>query len=260
MLKIVDVFRGWVDDKSVAAWIAVVLTFGWLVIVIPFLSLRNDGVRPFFSPENKGNQDLAHYYMGGAICVERAFDSLYPIPKDDLIANVGWPDSSVLKPGYAAIAEARGVENSFRFILPPPTTLLLAPVSLFPYPSARWVWVGMLGFCCWGVCWLSYRVGTQNNVSRCTALFWVMFWAFSPLMLKTLRTANSTPMVALALGLGAFAIFRDRRVMAVGACLVAGLFKGTSLIFVPFILFTRRWKIAMYGCLAVIVLLSLIHI
>ncbi len=198
------VFLEWVELKPFALWFVGICSFLWLVAGIPFLSLHNDGVRPVFSPENKGNQDLAHYYMGGAILLEGEFDSLYPVPIVGMEANVGWSDSSHPKPVYCTIAEERGVENSFRYILPPPTTLMLAPLALLPYPVAKWVWVCFLGFCCWSICFFSFRMGIRCGLPRFGGLVWWCVWAFSPLMLKTIRTANSTPVVALALGLGAW--------------------------------------------------------
>lgn len=254
LLKIIRDGVGWVDRTRWVTGVVAIATFVWLVIVVPFLSLHGDGIRPVFSPEKKGNQDLAQYYMGGAICLERAYEGLYPEPKEGIVANVGWPESSAPREEYIAIAEERGVENTFRYILPPPTTLLLAPLALLPYTIARWIWVGTLGLCCWGVCWLSYWGGVRVGGGRISSLFWVLFWAFSPLMLKTLRTANSTPIVALAIGGAAYAVFRDKRSLAVVACLVAGLLKGTSLVFAPFMLFSRRWHMIGLGVVSVIVI------
>lgn len=246
------IFFEWVESKPFALWLVGVFSFLWLVVGVPFLSLHNDGVRPVFSPEKKGNQDLAHYYMGGAILLEGEFGSLYPEPIEGMKANVGWPDSSRPKPGYRSIAEERGVENSFRYILPPPTTLILAPLALLPYSLAQWAWVGFLGFCCWSICFFSFRMGIRSGLSPFWGLVWWCVWAFSPLMLKTIRTANSTPIVALALGLGAWGIFKNKNILAVSGCIVAGLLKGTSLVFSPLIFFMKRWGIAGWGVIGVV--------
>lgn len=235
-------------------WLVMASSFVWLTAAVPFLSLYHNGVRPVFSPQNHGSQDFAQYYMGGAVVLDGAYDSMYPDAKEGLRANVGWPESSTPKPGYIAVAEKRGVEDSFRYMLPPPSALLFVPLALLPYEAARVVWVSLLGAACWGVCFFAYRMNLRCGGSRATGLFWCGFWSFSPLMLKALRTANSTPFVALALGFAAWGIFRNKRVLAVAGCIVAGLLKGTSLIFVPLILLMKRWGIIAAGALAAVVL------
>jgi hypothetical protein len=237
----------WVETKPWAFRGVALLSFLWLVIGVPFLSLYQDGVRPFFSPVNKGNQDLANYYMAGSIVIEGAFDSLYPVPRENIRHNAGWPDCSDSKPGYVELAQRKGVEDSFRFILPPPSALLFVPLGLIPYPAGRWVWVIFLGFCCWGTCLLASHTARRCGCSQGTSLFLFAVWAFSPLILKALRTANSTPLLAFSIGLAALGIFENRRACAVTACIAAALLKGTSIIFVPLILLMRRWGIVFWG-------------
>ena len=238
-------------DRSLV-WVGGAISFIWLGILVPILSLYGDGILPFFNPLNKGNQDFAQYYMGGAIACEKTFHALYPYPHDHIKSNVGWPISSTVKPEYQSIANKRGVEDSFRYILPPPATLLLMPLALLSYSVARWLWVICLGICCWGIGLLSYLMGRRAQVSSRVCLFWWMFWSFSPLMLKTIRTANSTPIVAIMLGLGAWAIFQNKRVLSIIACVVAGLFKGTSLVFTPLLFYLRRWHILLGGGVVVL--------
>lgn len=247
-------FLEWVERKPIAFSCVAVTSFIWLAAVVPFLSLYHDGVQPFFSPVNKGSQDFAQYYMGGAVVLEGAADAMYPDAKPDIRANVGWPENSVPKPEYAAIALERGVEDSFRYMLPPPTALLLTPLALLPYPLARGIWVVLLGASCWGVCLLSYRMSRRVGGSRFTGLLWWGVWSFSPLMLKAIRTANSTPFVALGLGVAAWGLFYKRTSAAVSGCVVSGLLKGTSLIFLPFILLMNRWRVIVGGLVAAIVL------
>ena len=240
--------------NKVTFWLVVVGSLLWLTVVVPFLSLHNDGIKPLFSPTNKGNQDLANYYMAGSIVIANDFESLYPHPKDNIKHNVGWPDCSDVKPGYAALAKKKGVEDSFRFILPPPSASLFIPLALLPYPLARWIWVCFLGFCVWGCCAISYHIARNENGSRATCVFWWWIWAFSPLALKAIRTANATPILALAMGIAAVGIYKNKTATAIAGCLVAGLLKGTSLVFAPLLLLMKRFAVIGWGLLAVVLI------
>jgi hypothetical protein len=242
------------ETKRAGLWFVCAISFVWLVIVVPFLSLHNDGIEPFFSPANKGNQDLANYYMAGSIVLEKDFKSLYPVPKEGIQHNVGWPDCSTVKPDYARLADEKGVEDSFRFILPPPSAALFVPFALLPYPLARWVWVGFLGLCLWGCCGTSYHITRKCGGTRTAGMIWWMVWAFSPLALKALRTANSTPILALAMGAAAIGVFTNKTVLAIIGCILAGLLKGTSIIFAPLLLLMKRFLIIGWGAILVILI------
>lgn len=74
------------------------MTFAWLVICLPVLSVW------------KGNiVDFGQYYMGGLIVRSGDIGDLYPIPNADAKYNAGWPDQSKMQPGYAKLAEEAGV-------------------------------------------------------------------------------------------------------------------------------------------------------
>lgn len=248
-------FKGvwqWLDQSKVLRFSIWISALVWLVAAVPFLSLYNDGVSPVFSSQNKGSQDLANYYMAGSVVLAGDFNSLYPVPKENIRHNAGWPDCSDRKQKYIELAQRKGVEDSFRFILPPPSALLFVPFGLIPYSVERWVWVSFLGLCCWGACLLAYCMGRRCNCSQRTSMIVFTFWAFSPLVLKALRTANSTPLLAVSIGLAAMSIFENRRTSAVISCITAGLLKGTSIIFVPLILLMKHWGIVLWGGVAAV--------
>ncbi|MDD3277133.1 MAG: hypothetical protein PHP93_08805 [Kiritimatiellales bacterium] len=88
----------WIENTPYAFLCVAVSSFLWSTAAVPFLSLHHDGIRPFFSPVNKGNQDLAQYYMGGAVVLESTYESMYPDALENIQANVGWPKSFILSP------------------------------------------------------------------------------------------------------------------------------------------------------------------
>ncbi len=245
--RLLKTFWTWLNQSRVPHFVVGTVSFIWLVAGVPFLSLYNNGVDPFFSAANKGNQDLANYYMAGSVVLAADFNSLYPVPRENIEHNVGWPDCADSKTGYTQIAHEKGVEESFRFILPPPSALLFVPLAMLPYWIARWVWVICLGASCWGACALAYSLGRKCGCSQFVALVFWIFWAFSPFVMKGLRTANSTPILALFVGLAALGVLENKRPLASISCIVSGLLKGVSIIFVPLILLMKRWRIVLWG-------------
>jgi hypothetical protein len=175
------------------------------------------------------------------------------VPRENIQHNVGWPECADSKPGYKKIAKEKGVEESFRFILPPPSALLFVPLAVFPYGVARWVWIVVLGVSCWGACMLAFRLGRKCGCSQITALLFWCLWAFSPLVMKGMRTGNSTPVLALFSGLAAWGILMNRRSQAAFSCIVSGLLKGVSIIFIPLILLMKRWSIVVWGIVLTLV-------
>lgn len=237
----------WTDEKPWSLRFVAIATFVWLVVVLPFLTLYHNGVRPFYSPEKRGTQDLAQYYMGAVIVIEGAYESMYPTPGSNLTCNVGWPQSSTPKPGYTERTVARGVEDTNRYIMPPPSALLLAPLGLFSYQTARIIWVVLLGFSCWICCALGNHLAWLAGSSRLERIFWWGLWGFSPLMLKIVRVANCLPLAAVAFTMAVLAVYQKKAVTAVLGCISAVLLKGIGLIMIPFILTMRRWKIMFLG-------------
>lgn len=193
--------------------------------------------------------------MGGSIALANDYESLYPVPKENIAGNLGLIENSTPKPGYTQLAKDKGVENAIRYILPPTTATLLAPYALLPYPAARWIWICGFGLFLWIACALAFRTARQCGASRLTAAAWWFILAFSPLNIHSIRIANCTPFLAVALGLAAIGIRKNKTALAVFGCIVAGLLKGTSILFAPLILFMRRWKTIGWGVLTTLLIL-----
>ncbi|MCI0568246.1 MAG: DUF2029 domain-containing protein [Acidobacteria bacterium] len=200
--------------------------------------------------------------MGAVILRAGRPDALYPTPFATARRNPGWPDSSRMHPAYEELARRAGVGNTHRFVHPPPMALLLWPLSFLPYDKALWAWSLGMGMCAWGTCLLSGRIHAallpREHAAR-SAL--ILLAAFSPLMMKTLRGANITPLVSLALALGLSALIRgSRNVWGAIGIVVAGLGKGVGALLLPLAFVRRQWRILMWtlGLSAAILLASLL--
>jgi hypothetical protein len=235
---------GWIHSAR-ATRLSLAVAFLWLVLAIPFLSVYQGGVRPFFRPLGPDNYDFAQYYMGAVILRAGRTDALYPNPLETARRNPGWPDGSLMHPAYEELALRAGVGNTHRFVHPPPMAVVLWPLSFLSYEKALWAWSFAMGLCAWGTCLLAGRIHEallpRGQAAR-TAL--ILLAAFSPLMMKTLRGANITPLVSLGLGLGLHALVRGSRdVWGAAGIVMAGLAKGIGVVLLPLALIRSRWRI-----------------
>lgn len=219
------------------------LALAWLAVALPFLCLHGGGVRPFFNPRARAMQDFPQYYMGGRMAWMGAFDALYPEPASNGTRNVGYPGSSTMRPVYAAEAAKRGLEDELRFVHPPPAALLFGPLGGLPYRQARAAWVVLLGLCLWGTAVMAGRLA--RSVAReapWIEILTMAIIAFSPLALKSARTANITPWVTLFLGLLVVGMVERRNGCAAAGLVGAGLLKGISAVLIPLLLLLGRWR------------------
>jgi hypothetical protein len=224
-------------------------SFIWLAAVLPFLALHHGGVKPFFTP-GAGFPDFPQYYIGGSLALAGDFASLYAQPGDGATGNIGDPSVSIPKPGYTRLAQEKGVEDNMRYNLPPPSAFLFTPLALFPYPAARWIWIGLLGLLIWIDCLLAARAAETCGAGANTVSLWWFVMAFSPLVTNVIRIGNSTPFLTAALALAAAGIYQKKTTVSVASCILAGLLKGTSIVFAPLLLALKRWKIILTGAAA----------
>jgi hypothetical protein len=140
--------------------------------------------------------------------------------------------------------------------------LLLWPLSFLSYGEALWAWSLGMGMCAWGTCLLCGRIHAallpRQHAAR-SAL--ILLAAFSPLMMKTLRGANITPLVSLSLALGLSALIQGtRNVWGAIGIVVAGLAKGVGALLLPLAFIRRQWRMLTWtiGLSATILLASLL--
>jgi len=233
--------------------LAAIGSFIWLVVILPGLALYNGGMRPFFTP-GAGFIDFAQYYMGGSIVLANDYDSLYPEADGSIKGNLGFPEYSTPKPGYTQLVQEKQVHDSLRYILPPPSAFLFAPLALLSFAAAQWVWAVTLGLFIWLTCALSCQIVIKNGLRKSHATVWWLLMASSPLIINAIRIANCTPILTVALGLAALGLYKNRTALAVSTCILAGLLKGTSILFVPLILLMKRWSVIVWGIIAVILI------
>ncbi|MEL7237697.1 MAG: glycosyltransferase family 87 protein [Planctomycetota bacterium] len=195
-------------------------------------------------------QDFAQYYMGGSMVVAGEFDDLYPEPIEGSELNPGFAAGSTMRPAYREMAEQRGVGDQNRYFQPPPAALLLAPLGLLDYESAWWLWAGLLIASGLGLgltaCRIFESLGGGDGDNRFAGYGkggLILMICCSPLMVRTLRTAQVSPIVGCALGIAMLDMMRRPGLRAAIGIVVAGVLKYISLGFLPLILVTRQWRL-----------------
>jgi hypothetical protein len=194
--------------------------------------------------------DFCQFYMGGTIARERAWDSLYPIPRPESTQNPGGPADSDMRPGYAELARKHGVGDGMRFIQPPPAAVLSLPLALVPYRTSMLGWAMLLGAATWGVAVFAARLLSRllGRASRWEGGL-ILLIAFSPRSLATIAWGNASPLIALIIAVTAWGIMDGRSRRGGAALALGGSFKYAPLVLVPLALAARRWRMLIHAAI-----------
>ena len=205
---------------------------------------------------NPKKADFGQFYMGGVVARHGAWSDMYPLPIEGRTHNAGSRRDSKMRPGYKQLADAQGVGDVNRFMQPPPASLLLSPLALWDYDRAHWVYSGVMVLCSWV---LALMAGHFHAIARGRRT-WVsgavtMLVALSPLLYRTIRESQVSPVVAVSIGLATMAWLPRRPggpaprrgttaiVVAALSILVGSLLKYAPAVLGVLILITRRWKL-----------------
>lgn len=205
-------------------------------------------------------QDFSQFYMGGLMASPGLADEMYPIPHADSIHNPGPAVESDMPPKYARQAQRVGVGNSFRFIQPPPTALLFAPLSYYSYRVAQMVWLGILTVCAWIAAVQAGRIygllrGVHGGGGRAEGII-TCIATFSPLTYWSIRVQNTSPIVAALIGMSVLALLENRPARVALAVVLGGILKYASGILLPLFIVLRAWReLVLMAVFTIIVLL-----
>ncbi len=207
----------------------------WLLVGIP-LTVR---FRPLRA------KDFPQFYMGGLIARNHAWESLYPNPNLDSPYNPGLKWDSTMKPRYQELAANPPVETGDepRFIQIPPAAVLFVPLTFLPYRVAYVTWSVLMGACCLGSACLARRFYEicLGRPSPKSALL-IPLISCSYLAYIVIRCSNIELLISLLLGLGALGLIRKTPMSGGLAVVLAFVIKYASAVYLPVMLFARRWR------------------
>ncbi len=210
---------------------------GAALVLVAALALAG----PLRNPSLPTLEDFGQYYMAGAITLEGNWEALYPVPRPGAPLNAGWRDGSTMKPANSALAERLGVGDANRYILPPPLAPLFAPLALLPYRPASWIWMALLVLCGWGVAVQAGRLHelAAGRASRLTGII-ILVVAISPLLRRSIRTGQLSPLIALCFGCALIAFVRHQDLRGGAAIALGGTAKILPGVLVALAIILRR--------------------
>jgi hypothetical protein len=195
-------------------------------------------------------QDWPQYYMAALVAQAGAWDALYPIPTNDVMANPGEAPNSVLRPRAVKLAQEHGVdENAPRFMQPPPMALLLWPLAWLDYWPAYLAWTTLLCFAAWGIAlqageFHALCAGRQGKAVGLT----ILLVAISPQAFRWARVGNMSVILGWLIGRAVLDLARGRDGIRPAIPLVLGaVAKYVLVILVPLHVVTRRWRTLMWS-------------
>ncbi len=185
--------------------------------------------------------DFSQFYLGGAIAREGKWTALYPQPWSRL-DNAGLHSTGT--PDWKTLSKRRGAPDYTHFILPPPTALAFAPLSLLPYRQAYWLWIALLTHASWLLALLAARLFRElaGKPSRLEGAL-ILLIAISPLTARAIRVANVTPLIALSFAVALLALTRRRALPGALALFAGSTLKYATLILAPLLIAMRQWRL-----------------
>jgi alpha-1,2-mannosyltransferase len=156
----------------------------------------------------------------------------------------------------AAAPLYRAEDEHYRFKYLPGFAVAVAPLSRLPLAPAKAFWMALSLFCLAAMVAVSVRVAGDSPLgSRAVTMFTVLAMAKFFAHELVLGQANLLFGALCVFGLGA--LVRNRE-LAAGACFgAAALVKPYAVLFVPYLLLTRRWAAAAAAAAATIAVLVL---
>lgn len=187
--------------------------------------------------------DFGQYYMAAVIARAGAWDSLYPIPDPASNDNAGWAHASRMTPRYARLAAEHGVGDVNRFIQPPPMALLLAPLAWLSFEHAHLVWLMLMTLAAGGLVLTACHIYRLSGGQAPWVAFGLVFSVVcSPLMVRSIRTGQVSPFVALCLGAAVITLAKHEDIKTALAVSVGGLAKYVTFALLPVMLIAKRGK------------------
>lgn len=140
-----------------------------------------------------GFEDYSVYYLGGTMVLQGAWHDLYPVPLPGAASHPGWPAGSIMKPAYQQAAARMGQHEPYRYVYPPPSAVLISPLSALRPEAALRLWWALSAVACWASALYAaaiYRRLTGRRDLMWTLLLFGITWC--PLTWATVRVGNTS--------------------------------------------------------------------
>ncbi len=215
----------------------------WLFLAIT--NLCNIPLFHHFRGATFSGGDFGQYYMGGVVANKCLWEHLYPV---DLASSTS-PDKSNITQFLAEELSKRNADVSWKYIYPPSLAVFLAPLDWMPFEISRMFFTILLfGSLVWFLILFRRECSDWNIPSKLSNLL-VFFIGTGLPVCESIMMSNSTPFIALATLLALRSLRKNRMTGTVFSFALAGLFKGVSVVWIPILLLSRRWKIVLMGTL-----------
>lgn len=219
----------------------------WLALVLPVSAM----IRPSY-------QDFAAFYMGGLLASRGQWNLLYPVPDPTSPYYVGV--HGTFKPEHQALADERGVQALCPFLQPPWNAIAFIPLGVLPFRVAHGIWWALLAIGVLAGAWASGRayelcLGRRSRAAGVIMLATVC----SPLIYRSIRVSNVSPLVAGCVGVALLSMldpWRGRGFLGAISIWLAGVLKYASVALVPVLLAARQWK--MFAWLSVLGVITIV--
>lgn len=255
--------------------IALVLSALIFLVVHPLLNAFARDRLPHFIRSN--GSDFSQYYSAALAVKEGLPDNLYPQPDPRIyskppsfrpffITPFFDPDADdsrsgkwayypqVARPEASRVSERLNqrcprLQDSWRFVSPPPLALVLSPLALFEFETAcRLIWFPLMCASLFGISWFSAKIcrhlyGRESHVEALAALLPVIPALLGSSQATNLSIGNASPLLGFLITLAGHAFLTNKQVL-LGLCIIPlVLFKGIGISWCPLLLIGGiKWR------------------
>jgi hypothetical protein len=247
----------------------------WLIIIYPGMIWLCPNKLPREMITNKSHYDFVQYYIGAEVVKHDIWDALYPQPKIDIYANpphltplfktvlfdsraingnpafypaVNLPEASDVSPKLIACLPQAA--STWRFIYPPPSALLLWPLSFtsLDFAGGRlWPMICLWSYFVLSLCASRIHRMLRQSPSYTEGLIVLACLLFTYRGRTDLNSGNITPILSALIAFSVYALMQ-RRLFAFSCSLVPLiLFKMLGLTWLPLLILNRTyWRVLLY--------------
>ena len=220
----------------------IALFFFWCSFwCVNFLDL---GIRvPSFVHVNGG--DFDQYYAGAVVAENGWWDDLYPVQ----FSNQEKPTLAPLSPQLQQELDLRQAPARSKWIFPPPLAFLFLPLARLQYDTALAVHTVVSIAALLFLLGITERAFMKFGFGFFPTQIAVLLLGVSQGSRNCLISSNISLFVGLGVASSLIGIQRNQGTTTILGFLLAGMTKGSSVVWVPMLLFLKRWKTIILGAM-----------
>jgi alpha-1,2-mannosyltransferase len=204
-------------------------------------NLESSAERAFATEDDLIPIDFPVFYMGGKVALQGGATPLYNPPADRSRGYTILYEFAGDATPWAQMARANGFPRSLRYINPPFSAVLMAPLALMPWRWAYLIWQCFIVILAAATIFLALRLLPSALKLETLALIFMAACFFFPFRLN-LVCGQVNVSILFLWTLGVYLLQRQRPVASALCFALGTVLKVSPVVAVPFLALRRQWR------------------